>query len=55
MSSSPEIPTLPGAEVDIPREVSRLYDLAYNLWWTWSPSAHLRNRPRALDPNSQPR
>jgi starch phosphorylase len=41
MSGSPEIPTLPGAEVDLPREVARLYDLAYNLWWTWSPSAHL--------------
>lgn len=41
MPSSPEIATLPGAEVDIPREVARLYDLAYNLWWTWSPSAHL--------------
>lgn len=41
MSSSPEIPTLPGAEVDIPREVARLYDLAYNLWWTWSAGAHL--------------
>ena len=24
-----------------PREVARLYDLAYNLWWTWSPGAHL--------------
>ena len=41
MPGSPAIPTLPGAEVDLPREVSRLYDLAYNLWWTWSPSAHL--------------
>jgi starch phosphorylase len=41
MPSFPEIPTLPGAEVDLPREVSRLYDLAYNLWWTWSPGAHL--------------
>ena len=41
MPASPEIPTLPGAEVDIPRELARLYDLAYNLWWTWSSSAHL--------------
>jgi starch phosphorylase len=38
---APRIPTLPGAEVDIPKEVSRIYDLAYNLWWTWSPRAHL--------------
>jgi glycogen phosphorylase len=37
----PEIKTLPGAEVEIPREVDRLYDLAYNLWWTWSPPAHV--------------
>lgn len=41
MPGSPVIETLPGAEVDLPREVARLYDLAYNLWWTWSPSAHL--------------
>ena len=41
MPSSPKIDTLPGAEMDIPREVARLYDLAYNLWWTWSPRAHL--------------
>jgi glycogen phosphorylase len=39
--ASKEIPTLPGAEIDLPREVSRLYDLAYNLWWTWSSPAHL--------------
>ena len=41
MPSSPEVKTLPGAQVDLPRELSRLYDLAYNLWWTWSPGAHL--------------
>jgi starch phosphorylase len=41
MPSSPQIETLPGTEIDLPREVARLYDLAYNLWWTWSPSAHL--------------
>jgi starch phosphorylase len=41
MPSSPKIETLPGAEVDLPRELARLYDLAYNLWWTWSPNAHL--------------
>ena len=37
----PKIPTLPGAELEIPAEVARLYDLAYNLWWTWSPRAAL--------------
>ncbi len=41
MPGAREIETLPGAEVDLPGEVARLYDLAYNLWWTWSPSAHL--------------
>ena len=35
----PRIPTLPGAEVDIPKEVARLYDLAYNLWWSWNADA----------------
>ncbi|HZN55521.1 MAG TPA: alpha-glucan family phosphorylase [Candidatus Polarisedimenticolaceae bacterium] len=41
MTPCPEIKTLPGAQVDLPRELARLYDLAYNLWWTWSPGAHL--------------
>ncbi|MEM7482699.1 MAG: alpha-glucan family phosphorylase [Acidobacteriota bacterium] len=33
------IPTLPTADIELPDEVARLYDLAYNLWWTWSPEA----------------
>ncbi len=37
----PDIRTLPAAGIEIPQEVSRLHDLAYNLWWTWSPQAHL--------------
>jgi len=41
MPATPVIKTLPGAEVDLPRDVARVYDLAYNLWWTWSPRAHL--------------
>jgi starch phosphorylase len=49
MPSPPTIKTLPGAEVDLPREVARLYDLAYNLWWTWSPRAHLLFS--AIDPS----
>ena len=49
MPGSPKIETLPGAEVEIPRELRRLYDLAYNLWWTWSPSAHLLFS--AIDPS----
>jgi len=33
------IPSLPTADVELPRELVRLYDLTYNLWWTWSPLA----------------
>ena len=33
------IPRLHTAEIDLPRELGRLYDLAYNLWWTWNPGA----------------
>ncbi len=25
---------------DLPRRIDRLGELAYNLWWTWNPSAH---------------
>jgi starch phosphorylase len=25
---------------DLPRRINRLGELAYNLWWTWNPSAH---------------
>jgi len=34
-----DIPCLPTADVELPREIERLYDLTYNLWWTWSPLA----------------
>jgi starch phosphorylase len=27
------------ADIELPREVSRLRDLAYNLWWSWNPHA----------------
>ncbi len=37
----PEIRTLPGAEFELPARVARLQDLAYNLWWTWTPRANL--------------
>ncbi|MEM7048143.1 MAG: alpha-glucan family phosphorylase [Acidobacteriota bacterium] len=39
MSQPFRIPTVPAADVELPEEVSKLYDLAYNLWWTWSPKA----------------
>jgi starch phosphorylase len=36
----PNIRTVPAADIEIPGELSGLYDLAYNLWWTWQPGAH---------------
>ena len=30
------IQTRPTADIDLPHEVERLHDLAYNLWWTWN-------------------
>lgn len=39
---SPEllnIPTLHVADIELPRELEKLYELAYNLWWSWSPEA----------------
>ena len=37
----PEIPTLRSIDLQIPVELARLRDVTYNLWWTWSPRAHL--------------
>ena len=34
-----QIPRLHIADIELPKEFGRLYDLAYNLWWTWSPRA----------------
>ncbi|HSG78247.1 MAG TPA: alpha-glucan family phosphorylase [Acidimicrobiia bacterium] len=33
------IPVAAGTQVHIPRTFERLYDLAYNTWWTWQPYA----------------
>jgi starch phosphorylase len=33
------IPTGPKASLGIPRPFNRLYDIAYNLWWSWDPVA----------------
>jgi len=35
----PEIPVEAGAQITMPAAFERLYDLAYNLWWTWQPRA----------------
>jgi starch phosphorylase len=34
-----DLPKLHIADIELPREVAKLYDLAYNLWWTWTPRA----------------
>ena len=35
-----KIPILTSNELRIPERYSLLYELAYNLWWTWDPVAH---------------
>ncbi len=35
----PVIPTAAGAQLTIPPAFERLYDLAYNMWWSWQPRA----------------
>ena len=35
----PKIPTLPVSELELPREFERLYEIAYNMWWAWTPEA----------------
>jgi len=46
----PAIPTLPAGELPLPAAYARLYDLAYNLWWSWDPVA--RELWPAIDPVS---
>ncbi len=53
-----DIRTLQIADIELPPSVERLRDLAYDLWWSWSPAGHppLRlDRPRALAALPQPR
>ena len=35
------IRTKPAPDLEVPELFGRLRDLAYNLWWSWSPRAHL--------------
>jgi starch phosphorylase len=35
----PEIETLQVADIELPPGMQRLRELAYNLWWSWSPAA----------------
>ncbi len=39
MTSSLRVPTLPGHDFNLPRGLEGLGELAYNLWWTWTPRA----------------
>ena len=38
-TTSLEVPTVAGHDFNLPAELAGLSDLAYNLWWTWSPRA----------------
>jgi starch phosphorylase len=44
-----DIKTRPTAKIEIPVQLSRLRDMAYNLWWTWSPAA--RELFHRIDPD----
>lgn len=37
----PEIRTFAATDFDIPEELARLRQLAYNFWWSWSPEARM--------------
>ena len=39
VSAPVEIPTLPGFDMNLPSGLEVLGELAYNLWWSWSPRA----------------
>lgn len=34
-----DIPEIPGAQIALPEEFHRLYDIANNLWWSWDDEA----------------
>ncbi|MGZ8562062.1 MAG: alpha-glucan family phosphorylase [Candidatus Limnocylindria bacterium] len=39
MTTSLRVPTLPGHDFHLPADLAGLDELAYNLWWTWTPRA----------------
>ncbi len=39
MTSPVRVPTLPGHDFGLPPELEGLGELAYNLWWSWTPRA----------------
>ncbi len=42
------LPCLTVADIELPRELERLYELAYNFWWSWNPRA--RRLFSSIDP-----
>lgn len=40
-SPIPDIRTLSAADFHLPADFARLHDLAYNLWWSWTPEAKM--------------
>ncbi len=38
-AAPPQISCLQVADIQLPAEADRLYDLAYNFWWSWTPAA----------------
>jgi glycogen phosphorylase len=40
VTTSLRVPTLPGHDFNLPPGLEGLGELAYNLWWTWTPRAH---------------
>jgi len=39
VTTSLRVPTLPGHDFNLPADLADLDDIAYNLWWTWTPRA----------------
>ena len=39
VTDSLRVPTLPGHVFNLPAELEGLGELAYNLWWPWTPRA----------------
>jgi glycogen phosphorylase len=39
VTTSVRVPTLPGHAFNVPAELEGLGELAYNLWWSWTPRA----------------
>jgi starch phosphorylase len=39
VTTSLHVPTLPGHDFNLPADLAGLDELAYNLWWSWSPRA----------------